>query len=108
MRCGECHKWMKSRECPRERPVKGWFRAGRVAMMRHVISSRRNQHRCRAFVLSSTTVNGRPPPMFEDEVVRKRIEAVIADARQRGVTWNEIIRALEDALSETRSSGEAD
>ena len=22
-RCGDCHKWMKSRECPRENNVKG-------------------------------------------------------------------------------------
>lgn len=26
MRCGECDKWMKSRECPRERNVNGWYR----------------------------------------------------------------------------------
>ena len=25
-RCGDCDKWMKSRECPRERNVKGMSR----------------------------------------------------------------------------------
>lgn len=25
-RCGDCHKWMKSRECPRERNVNGMSR----------------------------------------------------------------------------------
>lgn len=25
-RCGECSKWMKSRECPREKNVNGWTR----------------------------------------------------------------------------------
>lgn len=25
-RCGDCDKWMKSRECPKEHNVKGWSR----------------------------------------------------------------------------------